>query len=483
MIQILTPGAAVQREVERLKRSTARVPPPVVRTPGFVLTDRWNELRPHAIQAAYWFSTHRFNTVPCGRRSGKSEIAKRRLVKRAVLGTLFDKPRFFYGAPTRDQAKRISWDDLKALTPEWALADAPRESDLSIPLWHGGEIAVTGMDRPERIEGSPWDGGVLDEYANMKKKAWTDHVRPALSDRGGWCDFIGVPEGRNHYYDLDNAAKAQMLELGAASDWGSFHWRSEDILPPEEIAAAKHDLDPLTYEQEYGGSFVTFQGRVYYVFEEGLHYAPGLFQQYDPDAPLAFCFDFNVSPGVVEVAQEMALPNGQRGTGWIGEVYVPQNSNTPLVCRRLLTDWKDHRGPVHCYGDATGGARGTAKVEGSDWDLIKKILRNGDDGLPGFGSRVVYRVPEANPAERARVNAVNSRLKATDGTVRMMVDPVRCPALVKDFEGVKVLEGSAGEIDKKSDPKLTHPSDAAGYYIEREFPVRERKAKSFEHRV
>jgi hypothetical protein len=52
------------------------------------------------------------------------------------------------------------------------------ESELTIPLWHGGELALVGMDKPARIEGAPWDGGVLDEYGNMKPQAWGENVRP-----------------------------------------------------------------------------------------------------------------------------------------------------------------------------------------------------------------------------------------------------------------------------------------------------------------
>ena len=36
---------------------------------------------------------------------------------------------------------------------------------------------------------------VLDEFANMKEKAWGENVRPALSDREGWAWLIGVPAG------------------------------------------------------------------------------------------------------------------------------------------------------------------------------------------------------------------------------------------------------------------------------------------------
>ncbi|HET6331054.1 MAG TPA: hypothetical protein VFF76_09730, partial [Holophagaceae bacterium] len=69
------------------------------------------------MQAAYWNSPHRFNVVPAGRRSGKTELAKRKLIARALMGTEFDDPQFFAAAPTYSQAKRIYWSDLKAMIP------------------------------------------------------------------------------------------------------------------------------------------------------------------------------------------------------------------------------------------------------------------------------------------------------------------------------------------------------------------------------
>jgi hypothetical protein len=424
-------------------------------------------LRPHAAGEAYSLSKHRFNTVAAGRRSGKTERAKRKLVRAAVSATTSWEPRFFAAAPTRDQAKRIFWDDLKLLVPRPLMAERPSESELKIRLVTGAELFVVGLDVPERIEGSPWDGGVITEFANVHEDAWPKNIRPALSDRNGWCDLEGVPEGRNHYYDLDRRARAMMKERGDASEWGSFSWKSSEILSAEEIAAAKEDLDELTYQQEYEASFINFEGRAYYVFEEDIHCAP-LAKLYNPKAPLIFAFDFNVEPGVAAVIQELTLPNGQTGTAIIGEVHIPRNSNTPAVCRRLIKDWGEHPGLVRCYGDATGGSRGSAKVEGSDWDLITKELR------PVFRERLDIRVKDHNPKERARINAVNSRLRTAGGAVKMMVDGHKAPHVVRDLEGVTLLEGGSGEIDKKIAPSLTHISDAIGYYVEYEFPVLER---------
>jgi hypothetical protein len=77
--------------------------------------------------------------------------------------------------------------------------------------------------------------------------------------------------------------------------------------------------------------------------------------------PLMLCFDFNVSPGVAVACQEH-----DDGTHVVGEVFIPRNSNTPMVCRKLLSLYGERqRAPIEVYGDASGGAGGSAKVAGS----------------------------------------------------------------------------------------------------------------------
>lgn len=340
-------------------------------------TSRWTTLRAHAIQYAYWTSVHRFNVVPAGRRSGKTELAKRKVVRASLNpnASKFPDPHYFCAAPTRDQAKRIYWDDLKAMIPKSLIVDIS-ETELTIWTVLNSSISVVGMDKPERIEGSPWDGGILDEFGNMKGHAWGANVRPALSDRLGWCDLIGVPEGRNHYYDMAEMARTMVMEQGDLSEWGLYHWLSADILPRSEIEAAKRELDPLTYEQEYEASFVNFTGRAYYTFTD----ANRVMLEYNPKADLILCFDFNVDPGVAVIAQEMRMPWTEKkwlpapggqvlieqevecfGTGIIGEVHIPVNSNTPAVCNRLIQDWGRHEGRVRCYGGCLGGCAGYCK--------------------------------------------------------------------------------------------------------------------------
>jgi hypothetical protein len=424
------------------------------------LTPRWYPLVPHPEQMRLINSTARFKCVPAGRRSGKSERAKRNLIIQALRESAqgrWQDYRYFAAAPTRDQAKAIFWSDLKAMIPKSLLGGRIRESDLTIPLVTGAEIVVVGLDRPQRMEGRSWNGGVIDEIANIRPGAWGENIRPALADRTGWAWLIGVPEGRGEYYDMYTYATS-----GVDPEWAGFTWVSADILPASEIESARRTLDELVFQQEMEASFVTFEDRVYYPFDRRTHCAQ---LKYDLFAPLILAFDWNVEPGVCAIMQEQKLPNGLDGTGIIGEVHIPRNSTTPAVCRKIIADWGGHQGDVRCYGDATGGARGSARVMGSDIDLVKAELR------PVFQERFQTRFPQSNPAERSRVNAMNSRLKSADGSICLMVDPTRAPNMVKDLEGVRLLKGGSGEIDKKADSALSHISDAAGYYISKEFPI------------
>jgi len=433
------------------------------------LGHRWYPLRPHKERLALYHTIvsgiKRFVVVPSGRRSGKTEYCKRALIIKA-LRCMHANGWFVAAAPTRAQAKQIYWEDLKQLVPK-SCVDKISESDLTITLVHGPKIQVMGMDKPERIEGSPLDGIILDEFGNMKKTAWIDHIRPALATIGrpGFAWFIGVPEGRNHYYDLAMKAKGKRNK-----NWGYFHWSAEDILDPSEIEAMKADMDELSYRQEVLGLFINFQGRAYYDFDSEVHAVESL--DYDPDKDIILAFDFNIAPGVCAVMQEQLYKGknpkvSRRFTAVIGEVYIPRHSNTLIVCDRIIKDWKHHTGDVYLYGDSTGGNQGSAKVAGSDWDLIRKKLK------PVFGTRLKYRVANKNGPERVRVNAMNSRIQTMDGQIRFLVDPDNAPHVVKDFEGVSVVEGGSGEIDKKSEKHLTHISDAVGYYVVNKFPIEE----------
>jgi len=427
----------------------------IVSTTDSPLPRFWKPLRYHEEQQKFLHSNSRFNVVPAGRRSGKTDIAIRRVAKKALIETI---PSAWYilAAPTEGQARRIFWEPLINLFPK-ELVQKVSLGSMTVRLVNSVEISVVGLDKPERVEGRPIRHITLDEYGNIKASAWTSNIRPALSDQLGTADFIGVPEGRNHYYELWMKALAD-----TSGAWSGFTWTSGEILPASEIEQARTDMDQMTFDQEYNAKFVNFAGRVYYSFAPAFNGKSNLIEHYNPDADLILCFDFNHTPGVAVICQEV---NGC--TLVLGEVYIEQGSNTEVVATEVWEKWKGHRGRVLVYGDSAGGQRTSSNIRGTDWDLVRGVLK------PHFGSRLIFRVPKANPRVRLRVNSLNSRLRAIDGTVRLYIDPIACPMLTRDLEGVRYKGNQIYKPTNPNDPesKLTHISDAFGYYITRAFPM------------
>ena len=427
-----------------------------------LITVNPSNLTPNQITVAG--SSARFRVLASGRRFGKTYLAIYELLRRAA----HTKQVVWYVAPSYRQAKQIAWTMLKdaIFTLNWQAKF--NESDLSCLLVQSGStIALRGADNYDSLRGVGINFLAIDEAADVKQEAWTEVLRPTLSDTGGEAFFLGTPKGRNWFYDIYMRGKS------GAQGWESWQFTTLDggNVPEDEVEIAKSDLDELTFNQEYLASFVNFHGRAYYPFTYESHVSE---LKYNSKSPLILCFDFNVDPGVCAIVQEQELPNGQYGTGVIDEVYIPKNSNTPAVCQKVIQLYGKHEGHVVCYGDATGGARGTAKVSGSDWDLIRQELRQ------AYGGRLAINVPSANPRERVRINSVNTRLQAQSGEIRLMVNK-KCKHTIKDFEGVQLLEGGSGELDKKADATLTHISDAIGYYINYKFPLY--KPQATIHRV
>ena len=211
--------------------------------------DRWYDLIPHPVQLELVQAVPdgvRFPLVPAGRRSGKTERFKRFIVKQAIK----EVGQYFAAAPTYAQAKKIFWQDLKAFSLSATHPRRPSESDLIIFLPNGSEIHVIGLDRPERIEGIPWTGGGIDEFADVKASAWESNIFPALNtvdprrpDFRAWCWLLGVPDGLNHYYDLCEYAKTdpdgEFLYRAHGGYRGlqasSSTWRSRNLLEAADL--------------------------------------------------------------------------------------------------------------------------------------------------------------------------------------------------------------------------------------------------------
>jgi len=218
--------------------------------------------QPRAHQQALHEAIQRFSVLVCHRRFGKTVLAVNELIADSVNCSRSE-PRHAYLAPLRKQAKRVAWDYLKRFTAHLPGREV-REGELRIDLWGGRRIFVDGADNPDALRGLYLDGVVLDEYGQMQPTAWSQVVRPALSDRRGTALFIGTPKGRNAFHDLYQDAAAKMA-AGDPSWFAALRRASETgIIPPGELEAARLDMDGDEYEQEFECSFAAGIVGAYY---------------------------------------------------------------------------------------------------------------------------------------------------------------------------------------------------------------------------
>jgi phage terminase large subunit len=237
----------------------------------------------------------RFGCIVAHRRAGKTVACVNELIKGAIQ---CDKPepRFAYVAPYYAQAKDVAWSYLQRFTqpiPDVRI----NESELRVDLPTGARIRLYGADNYDRLRGTYFDGVILDEYADMDPRAYSEVIRPALSDRQGWAVFIGTPKGRNAFWEVyDRACKDP-------SWYHAMHKASETgIIPASELELARLDMTGDQYDQEYECSFQAaiagaYFGREMVNAEKEGRIRPNL--PWEPSIPVHTAWDLGVGDSTV----------------------------------------------------------------------------------------------------------------------------------------------------------------------------------------
>lgn len=416
--------------------------------------NRWYPLIDHDVQLSLLNAVPsgiRFPIVPAGRRSGKTERFKRFLSKEAMKNP---NEKYFAAAPTRDQAKKIFWDDLKLMTFSSTHPKQPSETELKIFMPNGSEIHVLGLDKPQRIEGINWTGGGIDEIADVKSESVDANIMPALNtvdprrpDYRAWCWFLGVPDGLNHYYDM-----ACLAESGLDPNYELFHWKSWEILPDDVIESAKRTMSKKQFNQEYGASFETASGRIYEDYSRKNHTS----EEIKPHEQLMWHHDFNYTP----LSSGIAVKR-DKGIFILDEIIlesaIAQNSAQEFVER-----YKDHENKnVLIYGDPAGKA-GEKHGQVSSYIEIEDILKSN-------GWKFQRRVKAAAPSIRDRQNSVRAKILNAKGEISLFINPSKANYVDKGLSTVQLKKGSTF---LEEDGEYQHITTAIGYMIDYEFPVR-----------
>lgn len=419
------------------------------------MINTWPQLREHHLQSAAYRSRARFVALACGRQSGKTEIAFRRLVRWLPVRKPWARPRYFIAYPTLNQAKRVAWARVKDLIPKHWIAKI-NETDLHITTVFGSELYVLGLDKPMRSEGDSWDGGIIDESSDQKPGVFEKTFRPALAARGGWCWRIGTPK-RHGIGAKDFKSFYDRCASGDDALYEAYTWPSSDVMSQEEIDDARRTTDEKDFNELYNASWETASGGVYHAFDELMSVHSGV--QYDNQRLLIIGSDFNVDPMCWIVAHKVIFGEGYGDSqGLEGLIVVDEvfkrNTNTQATLEYLHQQYnvhREHKGGYAFIGDAAGKAR---KTSASASDYVQII--NDARFKP---KRVLY--PRSNPAIADRISAVNTLLRNAAGERRLFIHP-RCTRLIADLQTQPYKAGS-NEPEKGGD--LGHMADALGYVV------------------
>ena len=222
------------------------------------------DLLPHPAQSAFLEAkrirlvdgTHAYRRYGLfsGRRGGKTRIGAIGAADELAIPNSLG----WACAPSYPELQDYVIPAVFAAVPEAWIADWIASRFL-LKLKNGAECAFRSLDDPERGRGPGLDWLWIDEARKVAERAW-DTVLPALSDKRGIAWITTSPNG----FDWCHRRFWTPAINGQAGFWAVKYKTSDNPkIDQEEIDNARRELDPLFFQQEYEGEFVSFTGAIY----------------------------------------------------------------------------------------------------------------------------------------------------------------------------------------------------------------------------
>ena len=385
-----------------------------------------------AHQRAFWELPNFVKLLVGGYGCGKTHIG----ALRSIWSSSFSAPiPALYVSPTYKQAKKTVVISIKEILSRAGVRYRYNKTDheFFIPGWNG-TIWIASGDEPESLKGPNLATAGIDEPFLMKEEILSvvlsrlRHPDARLRE----LFLTGTPEQLNWGYEL-----AQNVD--GRYDLGTVIGRTADNvhLPGQFVAMLERAFDENQRAAYMEGRFVNLvAGRVYRHFERSM-----VVERAVPQGTVVMAgIDFNVD----YLTAELFFVAGA-GVHFFDEIRL-SDATTFELAERLHERFPG----ITVFPDPSGRDRRTSSLA-SDFTILR------DKGF-----RVEAR--PAHPPVRSRVNAVNRLCR--EGL--LTVSP-KCAHLLRDMDLVRWRNG---EIDKVTNPALTHASDAAGYAVEKLFPVR-----------
>lgn len=400
----------------------------------------WEPLKPHPKQSQAWYTDRKFVILACGRGSGKTVIARRRIIRNLAVTHNLPMAYHAYCLPTFNQARRVAWEALKNMVPKQWLKGRPNESEMSIETIFNSVLFVAGLDKPQRIEGTQWSSIVIDESSDVKPKTFDKSILPALTHNCFSCWRIGVPKRQGIGAAEFKAAYHQGLE---DPNTLALSWPTSDIVDESELEDARSRLDPQDYDEQYNAKWGTLGGGIFHCYDDEANVLESV--EYRPSWPIIVMSDFNVDPMC------WCLGHYIDKKLYVFDELSLRHTNTRASLDVLYSKYGKHESGFLFTGDAAARANKTS-ADSSDYIQIFN-----DDRFKN--KRVIYN--SQNPSRRTRFSCTNAALKNAKGERRLFIHP-RCKVLRKDLMDRAYKPGT---LDPDDSQFVGHMSDALGYGV------------------
>lgn len=430
---------------------------------------------PHAGQRPLHASMARFNYINFGRQSGKTTYGLNKISTRAWKGP--PDGIYWYILQTHRAAEVAFNRAFKFYTrcPE-AFAKKPNETLKTIQFMHGPEIFFLSGGNYEDLRIETLCGMVIDEYRQQASGLW-GVVRPMLAvkhsidPRLGWCDFLSTPNGFDHWKEMCDQAKDEILQAAIERrESECAYFESPSTCAPwwteAEIASAKRTMSADMFAQEIMAEFRNLTiGMAFGCFSSAncLKETPlgqnrthgGLLV---PHSPVVVAPDFNMNP----MAWPLIQHNGFQFYCF-DMVWLERTSRGTFEGAEALVSKLRSYGikQITIIGDTAGNQNRTSAAGETDYTILTSALDSA-------GISWENQTPEANPFIRDRVNTTNSRLCSADGTRSFWLHPENCKPLKTDFERVTWADLQG----RPKDPMRGHAVSGVGYALQVLDPLR-----------
>lgn len=335
------------------------------------------------------------------------------------------------------------------------------DHEFRFKAWRS-QLYIMSGDNPNSLKGSNLGSCGIDEPGIMSHDVLKQVEARIRHPKAKWPQIYltGTPEDLNWYADFVEGDKKPtgLHDIRAKT-------RDNIFLSEEYFRSLEESYSAEEIQAYMLGQFVNLNGSMAaHAFSNANLIAESEYKL-DPQLPILVGFDYNWSPNVAVIAQE--VPDWIEGEGdaadfrtrliVFDEVWA-NNCSTEKKCEFIIEKF-GREATYHIYQDATADGRHSHGVGVSDTAIVR-------NSFAGTNHRLFYN--STNPMRKDRMNAVNGRLCNGLGE-RFIYITKNCKHLIDDLRRCKRDEFI---MDNYKDPDRGHIMDALGYMVAYRYPIK-----------